>query len=69
MSKGRRESPCYKCQHWIETEINKDGYFCKAYPDGTGIADIFVLGEEHTEVMPDQTGDFVFKPQPEGYFA
>jgi hypothetical protein len=45
---------CKYCSHY-----KLDGSGCKAFPDSIPIS--FASGNEHTEVVPGQVGDFVYK--------
>lgn len=51
------KSPCFSCR--LFTQSSDGEHTCPAFPDGIPIE--VLVGEPHTEVVPGQTGTFVFE--------
>lgn len=55
-----KEPICSKCKWRI---FDRPGAYCKAYPDGKGIPDEILVGDnDHKSVITGQEGDFVYTP-------
>lgn len=56
-----------KCKHFEGVDSSEDGeefLVCSAFPEFEGIPSEIAYGEDkHSEVRPDQVGDFVFEEE------